>query len=89
MPASRIAAAVETGDDCYDLVGFCDEHQRIRKAPQQGAANVFVDDRELTGIGRDALNRGLDGEAEMPAQTRGLAFVPVLRVNEFLSGRLG
>ena len=89
MPARRIAAAVKTCDDGQHFVGFNDKHERVRKATKQSAADAFVDDRELSGIGAHALDYVVDRRAEMSAQARSLVLVPVLRVNQLGAGGQG
>ena len=81
LPVRRIAAAVETGDNSQRFVGFDDEHQSIREAPEQGAADVLVDNRKLAGIGAHALNDSVNHRAETSAQAGSLVLVPVRRVD--------
>jgi hypothetical protein len=70
----RIAAAVETGNDRECLVGLDDEHERVGKAVEQGAADAFINDRKLPGIGAHALNHGINRCAETTRPKPGTSF---------------
>ena len=72
---------METGNDGQRCVGFDDEHQSVRKAAEQGSADVLVDDRKLLGIGSHTLNHVANRRAEVPSQTGNLILVPGLRVD--------
>ena len=62
----RIAAGVKTGN--YDQGGiFDDKKQRVRKAAQEGAANIFKDDGKLQGIIAHPLDQGINHLAETSA----------------------
>lgn len=75
---------METRDDEHGIgIVFDDVKQRVRKAAQQGAPHVFVDNRELQRVGADSLGHLVDGSKEAAAQTVCFAFIPVLRVDQF------
>jgi hypothetical protein len=61
LPVQRIAAGVETGN--HDQGVIFD----VRNAAQEGAANIFQDDRKLAGIIRHAFNQGVNRLAETSA----------------------
>jgi hypothetical protein len=89
LPAHRIPAAVEAGDDRQRFIRFEDEHQSVGITAQQGAPNAFVDHGKLPGIGHHPLNHGVDGGAETPAQSGGLVLEPILRFDDLSAGGLG
>lgn len=65
------------------------KHESVGKSPQQSTADVFVYDRELSGIGNHAFDHGVSDGTEASAQTTGLVLVPVLRVNQLEAGNAG
>ena len=68
---------METGNDGQRCVGFDDEHQSVRKAAEQGPADVLVDDRKLLGIGSHTLDHVANRRAEVPPQTGNCAvYIP-------------
>ena len=89
LPACRIAATVEAGDNGQRVVGFDNEHERVGKAAKQGAAHIPVDHGELPGARAHALDHGVNCLAETSAQAGGFVLVPVLRVDQFRAGRSG
>ena len=73
---------MEGRDHGQHSIRFDDEHQSIREAAQQGAADVPVNDRKLPGIGAHALDRGVNRRAETQAQAGALVLIPILRVDQ-------
>jgi hypothetical protein len=68
---------METGNDGQRCVGFDDEHQCVRKAAEQGSADVLMDDRKLLGIGSHTLDHVANRRAEVPPQTGNCAvYIP-------------
>ncbi len=80
---------METGNDGQRSVGFDDKDLSVRKAAEQGPADVLVDDRKLLGIGTPTLNHGANRRAEALAQTGNLILVPSLRIDQLGAGRQG
>jgi len=89
LPSRGIAAAVETGDDDRCRVVVNDEHPCVGETSQQGAADDFVSDGKLPGIGAHGLYHSVDGHAETPAQAGSLVLISILRVDHFSAGGLG
>jgi hypothetical protein len=58
---------MEAGDYSECFINIDDRHERIRKTAKQSATHVLVDFWELAGCGADALNRGINRNAEMTA----------------------
>jgi hypothetical protein len=54
LPAERVAAGMETGNDKQDVAAR-DKEQRVRKTAQVGAAHAMEDYRELERVGAHAL----------------------------------
>jgi hypothetical protein len=86
LPLDGIAAAVKTSEHRDIVIRFDYEHQRVGKAPQEGAADVPVNDRELSGIGDDAIDCSINGLKEKLSKTRRPAFVPIACFDELLAG---
>lgn len=80
---------METGDDGERFISLDDEHERVGKAMEQGAADDLVDDGKLPGIGAHALDHGFNLRPETPAQTGNLVLVPALRVDQLGAGAWG
>ena len=80
---------MESGNDDQRPVLVNDEHQRVGETPQQGAADILVDDGELSGIGAHSLDHSVNRSAETAAQTGSLVLVPVLGVEHFGAGGQG
>jgi hypothetical protein len=81
LPARRVAAVVETGNDNERFIRLDHKHKRVGRAAKQGAAHVFVDPWELAGTGAYALDRGINGLAKTSTEASCFVLVPVLRVD--------
>jgi hypothetical protein len=66
LPVQRVAAGVKTGDHDQGAI-FDDKKQRVRKAAQEGPANIFQDDRKLPRIIAHAFDQGVNRLAETSA----------------------
>jgi hypothetical protein len=73
---------MKTGNHDQSII-FDDKKHRVRKAAQQGAADIFKYDGELLGIIDHALDQGVNRKAKTPAQPGGFAFIPILRLDQF------
>jgi hypothetical protein len=62
----RVAAGVKTGNHDQGAI-FDDKKQRVRKAAQEGAANIFEDNGKLPGIIAHPFDQGVNRLAETPA----------------------
>jgi len=58
---------MEAGDCQERSVRFNHEHQGVRKVAKEGAMNVLVDNRKLTGIGAHALDESGNRQSKISA----------------------
>lgn len=89
MPADRIAASMKTGNHREGIVGLDEEHKKVWEVPEDSASNIAVHKRELVRIGLYALYRSVHLCAKSLPKAFDFVFVPVLRVQQFISGSRG
>lgn len=77
---------MKTGDYSDRLVILDNEHERVGKAPEQGAADIPVDHGKLKGSGAHALGYDVHCRTKTSAQSGSFILVPVLRVDQFGTG---
>jgi hypothetical protein len=76
---------VKAGNYCQALIGLNDEHQRVRKATEKGAADILIDDRKLAGIRTLTFNQSVNRCPEAPSESWRLVFVLILGIEQLRS----
>ena len=69
-------------------VAIDSEMNHVWKTPHDRAADVLENSWKLQGALSDPLHRGIDLEAKASGQSSGLAFMPILRVDQFCARHL-
>jgi len=70
------------------LVIFDNKKQGIRETAQECAADILKYDRELPGVIAHPIYQGFNRLAKTAAQAGDFAFIPILRLEQFLPGCL-
>jgi hypothetical protein len=79
---------MKTGDDDKRVI-FDDKNSEYGKRRKEGAADGFKHNRKLPGIIAYPFNQGVNCLAETSAEPGGLAFIPVLCVDQLSPRGLG
>jgi hypothetical protein len=80
---------VKTGEDGQAAIRLDNEHKRVRELSQESSTDIFVDDREVAGVGADLFDHCENGSAETSAQAWALFLVPILRLDQLRAGEAG